>query len=147
MVEAQQAAVEQAQLNREFTSITSPIDGVAGLAKAQVGDLVGPSTGALTTVATVDPIKAYFTVSDQRYTAYSQRWADPAKRAEHEKQLEFELILSDGSHFPHKGELFAAETRTHVAGAQALLNDCADLFQGFAADQMTKGVIHILEII
>jgi membrane fusion protein (multidrug efflux system) len=113
-VEAQRAAVEQAQLNREFTGITSPIDGIAGLVKAQVGDLVGPSTGALTTVSTVDPIKAFFTVSDQRYTAYSQRYADPAKRAEHEKQLEFELILSDGSHFPHKGELFAAENQVDV---------------------------------
>lgn len=113
-VEAQRAAVEQAQLNREFTAITSPIDGIAGLAKAQVGDLVGPSTGALTTVATVDPIKAYFTVSDQRYTTYSQRYADPAQRAEHEKQLQFELILSDGSHFPHKGELFAAENQVDV---------------------------------
>lgn len=113
-VEAQRAAVEQAQLNREFTAITSPIDGIAGLAKTQVGDLVGPSTGALTTVATVDPIKAYFTVSDQRYTAYSQRYADPAQRAEHEKQLEFELILSDGSHFSHKGELFAAENQVDI---------------------------------
>ncbi len=113
-VEAQRAAVEQAQLNREFTAITSPIDGIAGLVKAQVGDLVGPSTGPLTTVSTVDPIKAFFTVSDQRYTAYSQRYADPAQRAEHEKQLEFELILSDGSHFPHKGELFAAENQVDV---------------------------------
>ncbi|MEY2563864.1 MAG: rane fusion protein multidrug efflux system [Verrucomicrobiota bacterium] len=113
-VEAQRAAVEQSQLNREFTGITSPIDGVAGLVKAQVGDLVGPSTGALTTVSTVDPIKAFFTVSDQRYTAYAQRWADPAKRAEHEKQLEFELILSDGSRFPHKGTLFAAENQVDV---------------------------------
>lgn len=113
-VEAQRAALEQAQLNREFTAITSPIDGIAGLAKTQVGDLVGPSTGALTTVATVDPIKAYFTVSDQRYTAYSQRWSDPAQRAEHEKQMEFELILSDASRFPHKGELFAKENQVDV---------------------------------
>ncbi|MEY2520704.1 MAG: rane fusion protein multidrug efflux system [Verrucomicrobiota bacterium] len=113
-VEAQRASVEQAQLNLDFTDIQSPIDGVAGLAKAQVGDLVGPSTGQLTTVATVDPIKAYFTVSDQRYTTYSQRYADPAQRAEHEKQLEFELILSDGSHFPHKGQLFAAENQVDV---------------------------------
>jgi membrane fusion protein (multidrug efflux system) len=113
-VEAQEAAVQQAQLNREFTGITSPIDGIAGLAKAQVGDLVGPSTGALTTVATVDPIKAYFTVSDQRYTTYSQRWANPEQRAEHEKQLQFELILADGSHFSQKGELFAKENQVDV---------------------------------
>ncbi len=112
--EAQRAAVEQAQLNRDFTAITSPIDGIAGLAKAQVGDLVGPSTGGLTSVSTVDPIKAFFTVSDQRYTTYQQRYADPQQRAEHEKQLEFELILADGSHFPHKGELFAAENQVDV---------------------------------
>jgi membrane fusion protein, multidrug efflux system len=113
-VEAQHAAVDQAQLNLDYTDIKSPVDGVAGLAKAQVGDLVGPSTGQLTTVSTVDPIKAYFTVSDQRYTAYSQRYADPEQRAEHEKQLEFELILSDGSHYPHKGSLYAAENQVDV---------------------------------
>lgn len=113
-VEAQRAAVEQAELNLGFTAITSPIDGIAGLVKAQVGDLVGPSTGPLTSVSTVDPIKAFFTVSDQRYTAYAQRWADPAQRAEHEKQLEFELILADGSRFPHKGELFAAENQVDI---------------------------------
>ena len=113
-VEAQRAAVEQAQLNLDYTSIKSPVDGVAGLAKVQVGDLVGPSTGVLTTVSTVDPIKAYFTVSDQRFTTYSARYADPQQRAEHEKQLEFELILADGSRFPHKGELWAKENQVDV---------------------------------
>src|SRR5437588_3003322 len=54
------AQVEQAQLNLEFTKIISPIDGIASIARAQIGDLVGPTTGELTTVSTVDPIKAYF---------------------------------------------------------------------------------------
>ena len=112
--DAQQAAVEQAQLNLDFTAIKSPVDGVAGLANAQVGDLVGPSTGVLTTVSKVDPIKAYFTVSDQRYTTYAHRYADPAQRAAHEKQLEFELILSDDSHYAHKGELYAAQNQVDV---------------------------------
>ena len=74
-VEAQRAAVTQAQLNVDYTAIRSPVDGIAGLARAQVGDLVGPDTGVLTTVSTVDPIKALFTVSDQRYVAYTHRWA------------------------------------------------------------------------
>lgn len=113
-VEAQHAVLDQATLNREFTSITSPIDGIAGLIRAQVGDLVGPSTGVLTTVTKVDPIKAFFTVSDQRYAAYAQRYADPAKRAAYEKQLEFELILADGFHYPYKGRLFAAENQVDV---------------------------------
>src|SRR4029077_10022946 len=52
------AQVEQAQLNLEFTKIISPIDGIASIARAQIGDLVGPASGELTTVSTVDPIKA-----------------------------------------------------------------------------------------
>jgi membrane fusion protein (multidrug efflux system) len=113
-VEAQRAAVEQAQLNLDFTAIKSPLNGIAGLAKVQVGDLVGPSTGVVTTVSTVDPIKAFFTVSDQRYAAYAQRYADPSARAEHERQLEFELILADGSRFPHKGQLYAIENQVDL---------------------------------
>src|SRR5438876_6369871 len=57
-VEADEAAVEQAQLNLGYTKITAPIDGVAGFANSQVGDLVGPTTGPLTTVSQLDPIKA-----------------------------------------------------------------------------------------
>jgi membrane fusion protein (multidrug efflux system) len=106
--DAQAAAVRQAQVNLDYASIKSPIDGIAGFAKAQVGDLVGPTTGVLTTVSTVDPIKATFTVPDQRYVAYIERWAgNPEGRAEHERLLEFELVLANGSLYPHKGRLFA----------------------------------------
>ena len=108
-VEAQQALIKQAELDLEFTKITAPINGIAGIAKAQVGDLVGPSTGVLTTVSTVDPIRAYFSVSEQRYVEYTKRYIDPKVRAQHEKQLQFELILADGSVYPQKGEFFATE--------------------------------------
>ena len=67
-VEADQAAVEQAALNLGFTTIRSPLDGVAGLAKAQVGDLIGPSSGQLTTVTKIEPIRVYFSVSQQLMT-------------------------------------------------------------------------------
>jgi membrane fusion protein (multidrug efflux system) len=122
-VEAQRAAVAQAQLNVDHTAIRSPVDGIAGLARAQVGDLVGPGTGVLTTVSTVNPIKALFTVSDQRYVAYTHRWAgNPDARAEHERQLEYELILADGSRFPHKGRLFAVDTEVDVrTGSQQIV--------------------------
>ena len=66
-VNADQAAVESARLNLGFTRITSPIEGVAGLALAQIGDLVGPTTGPLTTVSTVNPIRAYFNITEQFY--------------------------------------------------------------------------------
>jgi membrane fusion protein (multidrug efflux system) len=122
-VQAQRAAVEQARLNLDYAAIRSPIDGIAGLVKAQVGDLVGPSTGVLTTISTVDPIKAFFTVSDQRYVAYAHRWANnPGARAEHERQLEYELILADGSLHPHKGRLFAVDTEVDVrTGSQRIV--------------------------
>lgn len=121
-VEGQLAAVRQAQVNLDYASVKSPIDGIAGFARAQVGDLVGPSTGILTTVSTVDPIKAYFTVPDQRYVAYTQRWAgNPEGRADHERQLEFELILANGTTYPHKGRLFAVANDVDVrTGAQRI---------------------------
>ena len=57
-VKSAKAAVETAQVNLGFTKIISPIDGLAGLAQTQIGDLVGPGTPSLTTVSTIDPIKA-----------------------------------------------------------------------------------------
>jgi len=121
-VNAQRATVDQARLNRQYASVRSPIDGIAGLARAQVGDLVGPNSGTLMVVSTVDPIKAYFTVSDQRYVAYTRRWAnDPEARRAHEQQLEYELILADGSVFAHKGRLFAVDTVVDArTGAQRI---------------------------
>src|SRR4051812_13886315 len=78
--QAQQAQVQQAQLDLDYTTITSPIDGIVGIARAQVGDLVGPTTGVLTTVSTVDPIRAYFSVSEQRYVEYQRRYSDVSAR-------------------------------------------------------------------
>ena len=111
--EAQRAAVEVAQVNLDYTTIKAPVDGIAGLVKVQVGDLI--NVGAvLTTVTKVDPIKAYFTVSEQRYAEYAKRWADPEQRTQHEKELRFELLFADGSTYPHKGELFAIENQVDV---------------------------------
>src|SRR5665213_1148252 len=64
---ADKAAVESARLNLGFTKILSPLDGIAGLAQAQIGDLLGAGGPVLTTVSTVDPIRVYFSVSEQSY--------------------------------------------------------------------------------
>src|SRR5436190_3252462 len=111
--EAQRAAVEQSQLNLDYTTIHAPVDGIAGLVRVQVGDLISAGT-TLTTVTKVNPIKAYFTVSEQRYSEYSRRYADPQERIAHEKELRFELILADGSTYPHTGEWFAADNQVDV---------------------------------
>ena len=103
-VEAAQAAVENAQLNLGFTKITSPVDGIAGIAKAQLGDLVGPNMQTeLTAVSTVNPIKVYINVSEQEYL----------KAREGNRNVEdipLQLILADGSVYPHKGK-FALSDR------------------------------------
>lgn len=113
-IEAAKAGVATAQLNLNFTKITSPINGVAGLAQAQVGNLVGPGTSTLTTVSTVDPIKAYFTVSEQEYLRYNQRNPSEKARQLRNQQLELELILADGTTFPRKGRFFVADREVDV---------------------------------
>ena len=84
-----QAQVEQAQLNLGFTKITSPIDGIASIATAQIGDLVGPGSGVLTTVSTIDPIKAYYNVTEQAYINFARRLFDHACRPATEAAQEF----------------------------------------------------------
>jgi RND family efflux transporter MFP subunit len=103
------AQVEQAQLNLGFTRIASPIDGIASIAKAQIGDLVGPATGELTTVSTVDPIKAYYKVTEQAYINFTTLFSDEAARNDRLKKLEVQLILTDGSVYPHAGHIYAAD--------------------------------------
>ena len=107
-VASARAAVDQARLNMGFTRIVSPVDGISGLIRAQIGDLVGPTTGALTTVSNVDPIKAYFPISEQAYLAFRGRDAGaPAIPA----GTTFELVLSDGSKYGRKGEFYAIDNQ------------------------------------
>ena len=113
-VEAAQAVVATATLNLGFTRITSPINGIAGIATAQVGDLVGPNSGALTTVSTVDPIKVYFTVSEREYLDYVRRNPTAAARAAASQRLELELALADGTTYPHQGKFFIADREVNV---------------------------------
>lgn len=103
------AQVGQAQLNLEFTRIVSPIDGIASIAKAQVGDLVGPTTGELTTVSTIDPIKAYYNVTEQAYINFARLFAKEDDRQTRLQQLEIQLILGDGSAYPMPGKIYAPD--------------------------------------
>ena len=107
-VKADKAAVEAAQVNLGFTKIASPIDGLAGIALAQIGDLVGPSGPLLTTVSTVDPIRVFFTTSEQAYLTYRHQWTNVTERATHEQELELQLILADGSVYPRLGKFVYA---------------------------------------
>jgi RND family efflux transporter MFP subunit len=112
-IDAAKAQVDAAQLNLSFTKVVSLIDGIAGIAQAQIGDLVGPAT-LLTTVSTVDPIKVYFPVSERGYLDYVKENPDAAKRAAQETQLTLELLLADGTLYPHKGRFSLADREVDV---------------------------------
>jgi RND family efflux transporter MFP subunit len=113
-VESAKAQVATATLNLGFTTIQSPIEGIAGIATAQVGDLVGPNSGTLTTVSTLDPIKVYFTASEQAYLNFVRRNPTAAERLAAEKRLELELVLADGTTYPHKGTFFVADREVNA---------------------------------
>jgi len=108
-VAADEEAVKTAELNLGYTKITAPVDGVAGIATAQVGDLVGPSTGTLTTVSQVDPIKGTVNLGEHGLTEFLTRHSDPNERERYLSKLEFQLILADGSIFPQKGNFYAED--------------------------------------
>jgi membrane fusion protein (multidrug efflux system) len=114
-VEAAKAAVATARLNLGFTELISPIDGIAGLAQQQVGALVSPASGVVTTVSTVDPIKVYFTVSEQEYLDFNRRFPTQASRDAETGRLPFELILADGTVYPHTGKFFFADRQVNQA--------------------------------
>jgi len=102
-VEAAQAAVEEAQLNLGFTRITSPVDGIAGIAKTQLGNLVSPSMQEeLTSVSTVDPIKVYINVSEQQYLNFRET-------SNNVEQIPLQLILANGSVYQHEGRFALAD--------------------------------------
>jgi membrane fusion protein (multidrug efflux system) len=103
------AQVEQAQLNLGFTKIVSPIDGIASIARGQIGDLVGPGTGELTTVSTIDPIKAYYNVTEQAYINFARLFLKESDRETRLKQLEIQLVLADGTVYPKLGQIYAPD--------------------------------------
>ena len=114
-VQSAKAAVATAKLNLGFTRLTSPIDGIAGLAQQQVGALVSPASGAVTTVSTLDPVKVYFTVSEQEYLDFNRRFPTQASRDAETGRLPLELILADGTVYAHKGKFSFADRQVNQA--------------------------------
>jgi RND family efflux transporter MFP subunit len=102
-IKSAEAAVETAKLNLGFTQISSPVNGIADVARAQVGDLVSASSGTLTTVSTLDPIRDYFTVSEQDYLQLKKQFSGSDRQ-----RWKLELILADGTTFPYQGAFFFA---------------------------------------
>jgi RND family efflux transporter MFP subunit len=111
-VETAKAALEQAQLNVGFTKVTSLLDGIAGIAQTQIGNLVSPTT-VLTSVSQVNPIKAYFSISEQQFMQTQNRGKANAGQ-DAWKGIPLKLVLSDGSTFPHQGSFLLADRQVDV---------------------------------
>lgn len=112
-VKADQAALDLARVNLGFTKIVSPIDGIAGTATAQIGDLLSPSSGVLTTVSTVDPMRVYFPVSEESYLNYWKQFVNSSGGAQGDSPPVLQLILVDGSVYPEHGKFFYADRQVN----------------------------------
>src|SRR5579859_1061684 len=113
-VQAAKANVEQAELNLEWTRVTSLVTGIAGIAQVQIGNLVGPSS-ILTSVSQVDPIKAYFTVSEQQFTDFHRRFPTQASVEEQRRRIPLQLLLADGSVYERPGTIYFADREVNPA--------------------------------
>ncbi len=121
-VQALQAAVEEAQLNVQFCQVASPVDGIAGNAMAQVGDLVGQGTNAvLTTVSTVDPIKILFPISEQEYLVAAEKIEQALTKPFEQRDELFEVILANGDTFDKKGRLLSLDRQVNQATGTILI--------------------------
>jgi len=107
-IKAAEAAIETAQLNVGFASVRSLVDGVAAIATAQIGDLVTPQS-LLTTVSQIDPIKAYFSLSEQEYLRIAKQLNQGDTKELWQTGTALTLILSDGHDYPQTGNFLAAD--------------------------------------
>jgi RND family efflux transporter MFP subunit len=112
-IKSAEAAVETARINLDFTRLVAPIDGIAGQAQLQVGALVNLSSGPVTSVSTVDPIKVYFTVGEPQYLAWRKRFPTESSRLAADKDLRLQLILADGSTYPYEGTFYFADRQVN----------------------------------
>jgi RND family efflux transporter MFP subunit len=104
-------SLAEARLNQGWTRVTSPVAGVAGIAKSQVGDLVS-AQAIMTTVSQVDPIKANFSISEREYLRYAARKS--AGGAAQHPEPDLEIILDDGTVYPHRGTVIATDRQVDL---------------------------------
>lgn len=114
-IQTDEAALETAKINLEFTRLVAPIDGIAGQAQLQVGALANPASGPVTSVSTVNPIKVYFTVSEREYLDFHKRYPTQSTLDVARKDLHLELILADGTTYPQEGTFYFTDRQVDPA--------------------------------
>ncbi len=108
------AQVDAAKLNLAWTRVTSPVDGIAGIATTQEGDLVSPQT-VLATISVVDPILAVFNISESEYLKFAQAINTAATGGTPQSAgTGLELVLSDGTVFGQKGRVLTADRQVDI---------------------------------
>jgi RND family efflux transporter MFP subunit len=112
-VKTAQATVEAAQLNENWTQVNSPIDGIAGIAKTQVGNLVSP-TSLLTTVSQLDPIKVEFPISEREYLHFADKINRHEKVGDQKSDPDLEMVLADGSTYKYRGRFYVANRQVNI---------------------------------
>jgi membrane fusion protein (multidrug efflux system) len=131
-VQAAEAAVRNARLDLEWTKVYSPIDGIAGIAPVQVGDLVTPST-VLTTVSQVDPMKVTFPITEREYLRFAGRIRQHQEKGPASDEPQLQLVLVDGSTYPLPGRFYVAnrqaDQETGTILVQALFPNPEDLLR------------------
>jgi membrane fusion protein (multidrug efflux system) len=131
-VEAAQAAVQTAKLDLGWTQVFAPIDGIAGIATVQVGDLVTSAT-LLTTVSQLNPIKVSFPISEQEYLRFAERIKEHQRTGRAKDEPDLELILADGSTYRYPGNFYVAnrqvEIQTGTIQIQALFPNRDDILR------------------
>ena len=125
-VRALEAGLDQAKLNLEFCKVTAPVEGIAGIAQAQVGDLVGSGSNVvLTSVSTLDPIKVIFPLSEVEYLAAAGKIQESINKPIDQRPEGIELILADGKTFPHKARLLSVDRQINAATGTILVTAIA----------------------
>jgi membrane fusion protein (multidrug efflux system) len=121
-VQALEAGVEEAKLNLNYCTVTSPVEGIAGIAKAQVGDLVGTGSNVvLTNISTLDPAKILFPISESDYLAAHKRIQENLNKPLDQREESIELVLADGSTFPNKAKLLSVDRQVQSATGTILI--------------------------
>jgi RND family efflux transporter MFP subunit len=112
-VASAQAAVETAKLNESWTQVNSPIDGIAGIAKTQVGNLVSP-TSLLTSISQLDPIKVEFPISEREYLHFADKINRHERDGDSKQDPDLEMVLADGSTYKYRGRFYVANRQVNI---------------------------------
>jgi len=120
-VEAARAGVDLAKIDLGYATVLAPVTGLIGISAARVGDYVGrpPNTVILNTISRIDSIHVRFSITEAEYLQLARRLRDEPQDSSGRRLLE--MVLADGSVYPHSGRVLFAQQRVDAATGTLLL--------------------------